>query len=57
MPAPSSQPSTNQLCAKCLRHCRQPAHVLLLECPRFLKRPFKIVQPKFEQLDLFPPCE
>ena len=57
MPSKNEQTDINRLCAKCLRHCHQPGNVLLLECPRFLKRPFKISQPKFEQMDLFPPSE
>ncbi|AMV73595.1 hypothetical protein JCM30471_20120 [Desulfuromonas carbonis] len=43
----------NSLCRKCLRACRQPAAALLLDCPRFLPRPFKIDQPRYDQLDLF----
>jgi len=43
----------NSLCDRCLRPCKQPEGVLLLECPRFLKRPFKVAAHRFEQLDLF----
>lgn len=43
----------NSLCDRCLRSCKQPGGVLLLECPRFLKRPFKVAAHRFEQLDLF----
>jgi len=43
----------NRLCKGCLRECKQPACVLLLECPRYLKRPFKIASHRFDQLDLF----
>lgn len=43
----------NSLCDRCLRPCKQPGGVLLLECPRFLKRPFKVATHRFEQLDLF----
>ena len=43
----------NSLCDRCLRPCKQPGGVLLLECPRFLKRPFKVAAHRFEQLDLF----
>lgn len=43
----------NPLCAKCVRRCRQPAAVLLLECPRFRPYPFKIEKHRYEQLDLF----
>jgi hypothetical protein len=41
------------LCDKCLRPCKQPVGTLLLDCPRFLKRPFKIAAYRFEQLELF----
>lgn len=43
----------NPLCAKCLRSCKQPAPVLLVECPRFFPMPFKIERHRFDQLDLF----
>jgi len=43
----------NRLCSKCLRHCKQQATVLLLECPRYLPRPFKSPTYHFDQLDLF----
>ncbi len=43
----------NKLCGKCVRSCRQSESVLLLECPRFLPRPFKSEKLKFVQLDLF----
>jgi hypothetical protein len=43
----------NRLCARCLRSCRQPAGTLLISCPRFLPRPFKIKNYRFDQLDLF----
>ncbi len=43
----------NHLCRKCVRTCRQPAAVLLLDCPRFLPRPFKIAEHRFIQLGLF----
>lgn len=43
----------NSLCDRCMRPCKQPGGVLLLECPRFLKRPFKVSTHRFEQLDLF----
>jgi len=43
----------NKLCAKCVRKCRQGTAVLLLDCPRFLPRPFKSEELKFTQLDLF----
>jgi hypothetical protein len=43
----------NALCTKCLRHCKQPADHLLLECPRYYPLPFKVEKLKFDQLDLF----
>lgn len=43
----------NRLCRKCMRSCRQGEAVLLLDCPRFLPRPFKSEELKFVQLDLF----
>ncbi len=43
----------NKLCGKCMRGCRQGEAVLLLDCPRFLPRPFKSEELKFTQLDLF----
>lgn len=43
----------NKLCAKCLRHCKQPEAVLLVDCPRFLPFPFKVEKNRYEQIDLF----
>jgi len=43
----------NKLCVRCIRQCKQPAAVLMLECPRFQPRPFKSETCKFQQLDLF----
>lgn len=43
----------NKLCRKCMRNCRQCESVLLLDCPRFLPRPFKSEEFEFIQLDLF----
>ncbi len=43
----------NRLCRRCVRTCRQSRDVLLIDCPRFLKRPFKIEEPRYKQLDLF----
>jgi hypothetical protein len=43
----------NKLCRKCLRACRQSETILLIDCPRFLPRPFVIETPRFDQLDLF----
>lgn len=42
----------NPLCRKCLRACRQPASAILLDCPRYLPRPFKVAEHRFTQLDL-----
>ncbi len=43
----------NTLCRKCLRSCRQSADNLLLDCPRYLPRPFKVEEHRYDQLDLF----
>ncbi len=43
----------NKLCLRCVRHCKQAASMVMLECPRFQPRPFKSDSHKFEQLDLF----
>lgn len=43
----------NSLCGRCLRHCRQPESAVLVDCPRFLPRPFKVAAHRFDQLDLF----
>ena len=43
----------NSLCVKCLRHCKQPADHLLLECPRYYPLPFKVEKLKFDQMELF----
>ncbi|MBE0599388.1 MAG: hypothetical protein IH614_19275 [Desulfuromonadales bacterium] len=43
----------NSMCRKCVRACRQPAGVLLLDCPRFQPFPFKIAEHRYRQLDLF----
>lgn len=43
----------NKLCAHCLRHCKQPEAVLLVDCPRYLPFPFKVEKNRFEQLDMF----
>lgn len=43
----------NSLCGRCLRHCRQPEGAVLVDCPRFLPRPFKVAVHRFDQLDLF----
>ncbi|MDT8440168.1 MAG: hypothetical protein RQ723_00730 [Desulfuromonadales bacterium] len=54
MTPPTDPGPINPLCRKCLRECKQPANCLLLSCPRYLPLPFKIEQPRFQQLDLFP---
>jgi len=43
----------NRLCAKCLRHCKQLEAMLLIDCPRYLPRPFKVAEHRFDQLGLF----
>jgi hypothetical protein len=43
----------NKLCLGCIRNCKQPVAMLMLECPRFQRRPFKSEKCKFQQLDLF----
>ena len=51
---PTPDPKTvNPLCGKCLRHCKQPAGHLLLECPRYLPMPFKVEKHRFDQMSLF----
>lgn len=48
-----NQYRTNKLCLRCLRQCKQPDTMIMLDCPRFQPRPFKSEVLKFEQLDLF----
>jgi hypothetical protein len=48
-----SAAEVNSLCKRCVRTCRQTTAITLIECPRFLPRPFKIVEHRFDQLDLF----
>ncbi len=43
----------NSLCSRCLRHCRQPETAVLVDCPRFQPRPFKMTVHRFDQLELF----
>jgi len=43
----------NKLCIKCVRTCKQPVTMLMLDCPRFQPRPFKSEKYRFQQLDLF----
>lgn len=47
------QPAVNKLCRKCMRNCRQGEAVLMVDCARFLPRPFKSEELSFTQLDLF----
>ena len=47
----------NKLCVKCLRHCKQPEAVLLIDCPRYLPFPFKVEKNRYEQMSLFNPDE
>ncbi len=49
----TTEGAINKLCCKCVRNCRQGEAVLLLDCPRFLPRPFKSEELIFTQLDLF----
>lgn len=44
---------SNSLCRRCVRACRQPPSVVLVDCPRFRPLPFKITRDRFDQLDLF----
>ena len=53
MTKPTDPAPLNPLCGKCLRPCKQPATVVLLECPRFYPLPFKVERHRFDQLDLF----
>jgi len=48
-----SQNEINKLCQRCIRQCKQPECIVMLECPRFEPRPFKSEKLKFKQLDLF----
>ena len=50
---PAGTDPCNQLCAKCLRTCKQPAAAVLVECPRFFPMPFKVERHRYDQLDLF----
>lgn len=43
----------NKLCGRCIRQCKQPLTVLMLECPRYQPRPFKSEVHRFQQLNLF----
>lgn len=49
----NSEMTINKLCRKCMRRCRQDESILLVDCARFMARPFKSEELKFDQLDLF----
>ena len=51
--AEKNQFEVNKLCRRCIRPCKQPDTMIMLNCPRFQPRPFKSEVLKFEQLDLF----
>jgi hypothetical protein len=53
MKADDTAPPANSLCTKGLGPCKQPATVLLLECPRFFPLPFKVERHRYDQLSLF----
>ncbi len=48
-----SKEQLNRLCCHCIRHCKQPESIVMLECPRYQPRPFKSEELNFRQLDLF----
>lgn len=51
---PKRPPATlNHLCSDCVRSCRQEASAMLVSCPRYLPRPFKVREHRYDQLDLF----
>jgi hypothetical protein len=50
---PAQANPCNTLCGRCLRHCKQPATAILVDCPRFLPRPFKVQTHRFDQMELF----
>ncbi|PLX93391.1 MAG: hypothetical protein C0621_07680 [Desulfuromonas sp.] len=52
MPKPSNA-TLNHLCKDCVRSCRQEASAMLVSCPRYLPRPFKVREHRYAQLDLF----
>jgi hypothetical protein len=45
----------NKLCRRCVRTCRQSDLIVLVDCPRFQPRPFKVKEPPGDQLELFRP--
>jgi len=53
VPEAHQKKDCNSLCRKCLRSCRQPAAVVLVDCPRFMPLPFKVEKHSYDQLDLF----
>lgn len=54
---PAEPASSNPLCDKCRRPCKQAATVVLIECPRFIPFPFKVARYEFSQLELFGPAD
>lgn len=55
MKTPEKTIPLNKLCRKCIRSCKQTEQMLMLDCPRFQPRPFKLEEHRFQQLDLFKP--
>lgn len=53
MPKTVTKNDCNTLCKKCLRTCRQPAGIVLVDCPRFMPMPFKVDKHCYDQLDMF----
>ncbi len=51
--AEKNQFEINKLCRRCIRPCKQPDSIIMLNCPRLQPRPFKSEVLKFEQMDLF----
>jgi len=50
---PETNTAVNPFCRRCARTCRQPANVVLCDCPRFRPWPFPITPIGKEQLELF----
>lgn len=48
-----NQEEFNKLCIRCIRPCKQSVVMLMLDCPRFVARPFKSEEYRFQQLELF----
>ena len=53
MSVKKSDENMNHLCEDCLRHCKQDVAVVMVQCKRYLPRPFKVNKVKQEQLTLF----